>query len=212
MVRPVPRCISSLEEGWREQAWDALLRGEGYPPRPIVIEGDNVARRPAKPHWSVGAMFAVILALSAVHAVAVFMSGRAQAENDAPAMVAYPGRCQSLTLFGQLPARRCADSIATLALPGGRTGFAITMEGGGIVSLTAPASGRSTIEKRTVLALDRVDFVFHGESEQIGAQGRCEAEDPTVHGASITCDATTPEGQVTFRFFSAGGPGTALNQ
>ncbi len=76
-VRPVSRRIGSLEEEWREQAWDALLQGEDYPPRSLVIEADHGARRPTKPHWAVARLVWMTLALTVFYAAAAAASWRA---------------------------------------------------------------------------------------------------------------------------------------
>lgn len=201
--------------------WDvmeALERGEGYPKPPIVIDAREfpaASRKRVATPPAVTVVIVVVLALTVVYAVAVFMSRRALAldtdEGGAGvAMTAYPARCTALTLFDQDASALCASSVATLSLPDGRTGFAFPLAGGGIVSLTAPAAGRTTEEGRTVLLVDQVNVAAQGQGERIEARGQCEAGDPTVAGAKIACEAETARGRVAVEFKSAGGPGRAL--
>lgn len=184
--------------------WNALLRGEDYPPRPVVIEPTGPPNR--WPRWPYVAALGTFLA--AFELVAAILAARAQ--DAGMAMTVYPGRCHSLVLFDRAESARCADTVATLTLPDGRSGFAFTMDGGGIVSFTAPASGRSTEAGQTTLAVDQVNFVYRAEGERIEAKGRCEAEDPTVWRASIRCEAETAKGRVAADASSLGGPGQVL--
>ncbi len=201
--------------------WDmmeALMRGKGYRKPPVVLDAREfpaASRKRAAPVSAVTIIIVVVSALMGLYAVAVFMSRHAMAldtdEGGAgPAMTAYTGRCTAFTLFGQDASARCGPSVAMLSLPDGRTGFAFPLAGGGIVSLTAPAAGRTTVEGRTILLVDQVNVVAQGQGERVEAKGRCEAGDPAVGGAKIVCDAETTRGRVAAEFTSAGGPGRAL--
>ncbi len=211
-IRPMP------DEPTCWDVMEALERGEAYPKPPVVIDAREfpaVSRKRGASSPAVTIMIGVVLALTVLYAAAVFMAGRAVAldtdEGGAgPAMTAYPGRCDALTLFGHDASARCALSVATLSLPDGRTGYAFPLVGGGIVNLTAPASRRSTVEGRTILLVDQVNVVAQGQGERIEAAGRCEAGDPPVAGAKIGCKAETARGRVAADFTSAGGPGRAL--
>lgn len=125
-------------------------------------------------------------------------------------MIAYRGRCHSLTLFDRPESRRCADSVATITLPDGRTGFVFTTDDNTLVSFTTPAAGRTDAKGKTVLEIDQVNFVFRREGDAIPATGRCEADDPTVWRASIKCEASTSRGEVAADASSLGGPGERL--
>ena len=122
-------------------------------------------------------------------------------------MIVYPARCHSLTLFDQPASRRCADTVATIALPDGRTGFAVTIEGISIVTLSGALGSRRTVGDRTTLAIDQVNFVYRGEAEVLPATGTCETDDPTIWHGSIRCEATTPRGRIAFDVSSLGGEG-----
>ena len=125
-------------------------------------------------------------------------------------MIAYRGRCHSLTLFDRPESRRCADSVATIALPDGRTGFVFTTDDNTLVSFTAPAASRTDAGGKTMLEVDQVNFVFRREADAIPATGRCEADDPTIWRASIKCEAATSRGRVAADALSLGGPGERL--
>lgn len=125
-------------------------------------------------------------------------------------MIAYRGRCHSLTLFDRQESRRCADTVATIALPDGLTGFVFTTDDNTLVSFTAPSTRRTDAGGKTVLIVDQVNFVFCREGEAIPATGRCEADDPTVWRASIKCEASTSRGRVAADASSLGGPGERL--
>ena len=126
---------------------------------------------------------------------------------NAQELVAYRARCHSLTLFSRPEHRRCADEVATIALPDGRNGFAVTLDDNSIVTFTGPAAARHTMDGRTTLVVDQVNFVFHGEAEALLATGGCEADDPAIWRSSIKCEATTDQGRVAADVSSLGGPG-----
>ena len=123
---------------------------------------------------------------------------------------AYTGRCHSLFLFDRPEHRRCADTFAVLTLPDGRSGFLFTLDDHTLISFTAPKGARSGPKSSEILAIDQVNFIFHGQAEQIEAKGKCEAGDPGENWSSISCAAATAKGRVAVDFTSDGGAGTPL--
>jgi len=124
------------------------------------------------------------------------------------ALLLMDGECQKLALLGQDATRGCDGHLANEVYANGRTGFTFTLRTGPVVTFSGIAPQVKQGPDAAVQPIDVVIWNFGSGARPIPnpVVGRCKFTNPYKGQATVSCTATSKDGEFTGEFVTDGAP------